>query len=160
MADETMQQQQPPTPAEQYASAMQPSAAQPPATTQPAQTPATTEPPNGHVVIPTYMVEQNLAIKRALPIHYEDIELEDEFAGWKARVRTNPRYSTIEALSDPLRVYDAFPQIVASWNFVDEEGVEIPLTPDGFKVMPVDLGLALIQKWNDVRRLPQTNAGS
>jgi hypothetical protein len=96
---------------------------------------------------------------RRLPVAYATVQLDGEYEGWWAEVRTNPRYSTIEMLSDPVRVYEGIAEIVKRWNFVDEEGQEIPATADGCKVMPVDLGLILIQKWNDVRKLPPESAG-
>jgi hypothetical protein len=98
--------------------------------------------------------------ERRLPVFVKRIEVQLEgFEGWWAVVRTNPRQSTIEKLADGNTVYEAFLELVQEWNFVDEAGQPIPLTPEGVKIVPNDLMLEVIARWAEVRRLPPQSAG-
>jgi hypothetical protein len=78
------------------------------------------------------------------------VALGGEFAGGEVTVRRNVPMATILRL-DKLRadgeldqLLDIVPEIVLGWNFEDEDGTPIPVTPDGVRQLPVDLFRAVM----------------
>ncbi len=93
---------------------------------------------------------------RRMPIKTRVVELDGDYAGWRATVRTNAPFAnflrlsqlsgednaaTVKALGE---VYAMLPKLVHGWNFVDEDGEPLPCNAEGFAQLPTDLVLALV----------------
>ena len=83
------------------------------------------------------------------------VQLDGEFAGGEVTVRSNAPMSVILRL-DKLKggedfdaLLDIIPEIVTGWNFTDEDGAPVPVTPDGIRALPVDLFQAVMAAFNE-----------
>lgn len=89
------------------------------------------------------------------------VYLTDHYDGFEATMRLNPRRAVLDELrsGDTRRCTDAMAQIVTQWNFCDEAGVAIPLTPDEMYNLPDDLLAAVItgylEEFNRVVDVPK-----
>ncbi len=66
------------------------------------------------------------------PVRTACIELDGDYAGWWATVRTNLKIRTFKELiaGDLDRSTKALSQILLAWNFVDEQGQPLPSPAD------------------------------
>jgi hypothetical protein len=92
---------------------------------------------------------------RRLVARTRTIDLGGDYAGWTITVRRNAPMGVILRL-DKLRqdsdfgaLLDIIPEIVTAWNFVDEDGEPIPCTPEGMRLVPVDLFRAVTAAFNE-----------
>ena len=102
--------------------------------------------------------------KRKMPVKSILFELKGEdYEGWWARVRTNaPAGLVLDKLDEfdradkeklnailPL-VYEVLELVIIEWNFVDEKGKDLPTTLAGFRQLPTDLLLLMMQRVTEV----------
>lgn len=83
---------------------------------------------------------------RKLPIKTKEVELDGDYTGWKMICRLNPPTRLVVELSagDLSRSIPALSEIILSWNFVNEEGVDLgPPSPETFQELPIDLIIAV-----------------
>ena len=97
---------------------------------------------------------------RRLPIKTRTVELDGDYAGWTATVRTNAPFSHFlklasltnddgqAALAALAEIYGLLPKLIFAWNFVDEEGQPLPCNETGFAALPADLMVQLIAAIN------------
>ena len=83
------------------------------------------------------------------------VQLDGEFSGGEVTVRSNAPMSVILRL-DKLKggedfdaLLDLIPEIVTAWNFTDEAGAPVPVSPDGIRALPVDLFQAVMAAFNE-----------
>lgn len=107
-----------------------------------------------------WVVDTDKPTGRRLPIKTRLVELDGEYAGWTATVRTNAPFSNFlklaalgesdgrEVLTALGELYALLPKLVFSWNFVDEEGQPLPCNAAGFAQLPADLMVQLISAVN------------
>jgi hypothetical protein len=89
---------------------------------------------------------------RKIPIRTVELEFsEDGYPGFKATARLNV----------PVRLYDDFQageekrtrkavlMAFPAWDFVDDDGNEIPHTIEGIGAIPLDLYEAMITRWGE-----------
>jgi len=90
---------------------------------------------------------------RKMPVRSMKVELDGDYTGWWVNVRTNPPAGALadaaaafpqdtELKPEDLvtlvpALYDILALVLTSWNFVDENGKDIPI--DGLKLLPIDL---------------------
>ena len=83
------------------------------------------------------------------------VRLEGEFAGGEVTVRRNApldvilRLDRLKDQADFEQLLDLIPEIVVGWNFTDEDGGPIPVTPAGVRALPVDLFQAVMAAFNE-----------
>lgn len=78
----------------------------------------------------------------AFPIKTVDIHLDDfGYPGWTVTMRTNPRASVYDALVslEEDRWWQAFGQVVQTWNLVGEDGQPLPLPSEVASEKELDL---------------------
>lgn len=65
---------------------------------------------------------------RKMPIRSREISLNGEYEGWRFTARTNMPLGALEDLvsGDYGRIRSALAGVVLGWNFVDENGKELP----------------------------------
>lgn len=97
---------------------------------------------------------------RRMPIKTRTVELDGDYAGWSATVRTNAPFSNFlqlsqlsgddgqAALKALAEIYSLLPKLIFGWNFVDEEGEPLPCNAEGFAQLPADLLVQLISAVN------------
>ena len=97
---------------------------------------------------------------RRLVIRTRDLELTGDFVGWRFTARMNPTLYTLAELSSKEfeRIIAAMTQIVRAWNFVDEEGKDMPApSEESVGQLPTDLLNAMIARYNEeLSALPKT----
>lgn len=93
---------------------------------------------------------------RRMPVRTATVELDGDYAGWRATVRTNAPFANFlrlsqlgagdgqEMMAALGEVYALLPKLVMGWNFVDEDGAPLPCNAEGFAQLPGDLMLKLI----------------
>lgn len=66
--------------------------------------------------------------KRKLPVKIEKIELEDEWEGWWFVGRVNPKMQVFGKMMTGVYddMVDSLADLLIEWNFVDENGGEMP----------------------------------
>jgi len=90
--------------------------------------------------------------ERRMPVKQAKVELDGEFGGWWAVVRTNPPFKVWEQLQsvEAVQIKEALYELILDWNFVDEEGKKLSAkrtdTYDPIGEVPLDLLTALIVK--------------
>ncbi|MFA6016440.1 MAG: hypothetical protein WC742_15385 [Gallionellaceae bacterium] len=89
-------------------------------------------------------------IGRQEPVKTREMSLEGEYEGWEFSARTNPPISAFGdvASGDFDRIVTGLAKILRGWNFVDENGVELP-PPDAtvIRERPLDLLTAIANKY-------------
>lgn len=96
-----------------------------------------------------------MAVKRKLPVKRVEVQLTGDYEGWYFAYRQNPpmglyleRMAALQALdqSDENSVlratagmYGVLELMLIDWNFVDENGDDIPATLEGLRALPMDL---------------------
>jgi hypothetical protein len=91
-----------------------------------------------------------------MPVRSAPIELEGSYEGWTAMVRVNMpvvQYNVLFGGSWAER-FGALAEVVLEWNFVDDEGMEIPITPDGMELLPLDLLQDLLRRIDEAVAAP------
>lgn len=94
---------------------------------------------------------------RRMPVKTRRVDLDGEFEGWWAVLRTNAPFGLFLALSelqgageDGVQAFaalaDLLPKLITEWNFVDEAGEPIPCDKDGMRRIPTDLLMSLVGK--------------
>ena len=96
--------------------------------------------------------------ERKLPVKTDRIALEGEWVGWEITARVNPRLRVFGdiASGDFDRMIKGLADIIISWNFVDEEGLEMP-PPTSVTVgeLPYDLAIAVANAYTSrLAKLP------
>lgn len=91
---------------------------------------------------------------RRMPIKTKRIDLDGDYAGWHATVRSNAPLGVFLGLTQVDtsgnglaalgEVINSLPALVLAWNFVDEDGDAIPVTVAGCRKLPLDLLQALL----------------
>jgi len=83
---------------------------------------------------------------RRLPVRTALVRLSGDYDGFTATMRLNPRRHVVDQLrsGDMQRVSEAVAELVQRWNYVDEDGNDIPLTAAGIYDLPDDLLAATI----------------
>ena len=84
------------------------------------------------------------------PVITRDMELGGEYEGWEFTARTNPPISAFGdvASGDFDRIVLGLSKIVRAWNFVDENGDELPApTVETLRERPLDLLTAVANKY-------------
>jgi hypothetical protein len=98
---------------------------------------------------------------RRMPVRTRVVELEGDYAGWRATVRTNAPFANFlklaslgntddgaAVLSGLAEIYGLLPRLVLDWNFVDEDGEPLPCNREGFAQLPADLMVLLVSAVN------------
>lgn len=86
---------------------------------------------------------------KKMPVRTAEVAFDGIYAGYTAKVRTNPSYGTKLDLSsgNRERFEAALKAIVVSWNFTDEAGEPIPAgAPED---VPDDLLAELVRCWGE-----------
>lgn len=83
-----------------------------------------------------------------VPIEYREVELDEPYTGWKITIRTNPRLSTMDAISsgDINNVRRVLPGLILGWNFPDDESDDEEATRPLPKDVPEGIGILNIQE--------------
>lgn len=91
---------------------------------------------------------------RRLPVRTARVELDGEYAGYWATMRLNPRRSTIDGLSsgETRPACDALARLIVAWNFTDEEGRALDVTPEEVYDLPDEMLAIVIRKYLDAVR--------
>lgn len=102
-------------------------------------------------------VAQNGAAPMRMPVKTKEIDLDGEWAGWKFTVKRNAPLDVLLRIEDLKTdtanlggLIDVLPEIVIRWNFVDEAGEPLPLTPAGMRQLPMDLFQAVMEAFGAV----------
>lgn len=97
-------------------------------------------------------------IIRRMPVKTRRVDLDGDFVGWWAKVRTNAPFGLFLKLTnmggnfgeDSTKAANAMgellallPQLVSEWNFVDTEGEPLPCDATGMQQLPMELINAL-----------------
>lgn len=122
--------------------------------------------------------------KRKMPIRSRTITLDGDYAGWWIKVRTNvpagrwrdayaPMKELIDMDEEEIRLdqhwmakyNDAAAMLLAAclldWNFVDEEGEDIPARPDSIDLLPNELTMAVMAQMGGAPSAPlETSSNS
>jgi hypothetical protein len=95
---------------------------------------------------------------RRMPVKTRRVDLDGDYEGWWARVRTNAPFGLFLKLTnmggdlgeDGTRAANAMgellallPQLVSEWNFVDTAGAPLPCDAAGMQQLPMELINAL-----------------
>lgn len=96
--------------------------------------------------------------KRRMPVHSQLVKMDGEWVGWEFTARMNPKVKVIDGLlsaeNDQARfgqVVEALSQVLVSWNFVDEEGEDMPSpSSDSVRELPTDLLGEVANKYIEV----------
>ena len=77
-------------------------------------------------------MDEQEATMRKRPVRTAEIELPEPYAGWTATVWTNMPMAIYDALdTGAIRErLEALSSVILEWNFVDDAGDQIPITPD------------------------------
>lgn len=89
---------------------------------------------------------------RRMPIKTEKLDFtEDGYEDFHATARLNVPLSVGEAFGsgEEQRARAAALIIFPGWDFVDEEGQDIPHTVEGIGMIPQDLFAAMLTRWNE-----------
>jgi hypothetical protein len=93
-----------------------------------------------------------------MPVKTRRVDLDGEYAGWWATVRTNAPFGLFLKLTQMGGGLDGdegkaatalgellslLPQLVSAWNFVDTEGEPLPCDATGMQQLPMELINAL-----------------
>lgn len=89
--------------------------------------------------------------KRRMPVKTRRVELAGEYAGWWVTVRTNAPFglflnmtqlnTTNEAdqTAALVQMVTMLPQMIHAWNFVNEDGDDLPCDINGMRALPMEL---------------------
>lgn len=86
---------------------------------------------------------------RKLPVKKQVIKLNSEFEGWEFEARTNPTMKDVGNLAsgDFDRIVEALAKLVFAWNFVDENGENMPKpSVDTIGELPMDLATKMTEE--------------
>lgn len=89
-----------------------------------------------------------------MPVRSRVVEMDGDYAGFRATMRVNISMQTLEALSKSEDIYPAVAAIVLDWNFADEQGQRLEPGVDGLKALPIDLFKMLQTKYGEVLSNP------
>ena len=93
-----------------------------------------------------------LAVRTA--IRTVEIALDGDYDGWTATLRANPPMRILEELrsGETDRYRAGLAEVILEWNFVDDDGVPLPLPRDGldWNALPYDLEPILVQRYGAV----------
>lgn len=103
---------------------------------------------------------------RRMPVKTRRVDLDGEYAGWWAVLRTNAPFGLYLALTELqaagddgarafARLAELLPTLITAWNFVDEEGAPIPCDAAGLRRIPTDLLMALVGKLGEGETVPK-----
>ena len=100
-----------------------------------------------------HKINPRLAPKPA-PVRTIEVALDGDYAGWVATMRTNHKYGTLMDLSggDQATQLAAMAAIFIAWNWVDEDGNELPQPPEGLREADSEAVAAAMQKWADAQQ--------
>lgn len=102
--------------------------------------------------------------QRRMPVRTRRIDLDGEWEGWWYEARMNVPTGTLlllagvsedkieEGISD---VLDFLAKITVAWNFVDEDGEDLPLGRAGCDRLPSDLVGECMAAFNRLASLPK-----
>jgi len=88
--------------------------------------------------------------KRRLPVKTRLMALDGEYAGWEFMACVNPRISAFAdiASGEFARITQGLTFIIRGWNFVDEEGEDMPPpSKETIGMLPLDLVTAISSKF-------------
>ncbi len=96
---------------------------------------------------------------RKMPTRTAKIVLDGDYDGWEATVRINipiGTYNRIFFSNDWDEKREALNEVIREWNFVDDNGdaISLPLTPEDFGKLPLDLLIALSRKIDEAVTAP------
>jgi hypothetical protein len=95
---------------------------------------------------------------RKEPVRTQEIALKDDYEGWTFTARMNPPISAFSdvASGDFVRIAHGLAKVIRQWNFVDEDGVELPApTETLISERPLDLVTAMTQAYvEELNKLP------
>lgn len=76
-----------------------------------------------------------------LPIRSATVELDGDYAGFMCKMRLNPRRSVVQGmtLGEIRALSESLAKVIISWNFVDEDGEPLEITPENIHDLPDDL---------------------
>lgn len=106
--------------------------------------------------------------ERKLPVKVETIQLNGDYKGWEFTCRTNPPWGDFVNKLVELdkvdqtkpaeandKLYELLSYMVTGWNFVDENGKDIPFNRKGFDKVPLDLIRETIQRAREaIEKIP------
>lgn len=88
---------------------------------------------------------------RRMPVRTKDIELKDEWAGWRFTAVTTVSLENVEDITsgDIGRIRKALADLIRAWNFVDAEGQPMAAPKDDkaealMGRLPVELAMAMV----------------
>jgi hypothetical protein len=76
------------------------------------------------------------------------------YEGWKATARINMPVREYNRLFSGSGRCEAMAEAVVDWNFVDDDGDPIPVTPEGMEMLGFDLMRMLLQKIDEAVAAP------
>lgn len=92
-----------------------------------------------------------------MPVKVKEIELDGEWEGWRLTVRRNAPLDVVLRLQGLASdegslggLIATLPDIIVRWNFVDEDGLPLPLTAEGCRQLPLDLFRAVMEAFGEV----------
>lgn len=92
--------------------------------------------------------------KRRMPVRTSKIEMDAPYEGWKATVRINMPVREYNRLFSGSGRMEALAEVVQDWNFVDDNGDPIPITPEGMEMIGFDLMRMLISEVDEAVAAP------
>jgi hypothetical protein len=92
---------------------------------------------------------------RRMPVRTSRVEMDAPYEGWTATVRVNVPMQQYEKLFARQTRYEAMAEVVQGWNFVDDDGEPIPITPEGIGAnVGLDLFKMLLEKVDEAIAAP------
>lgn len=88
---------------------------------------------------------------RRMPVKTRRVALDGEYAGWWVTVRTNAPFGLFLSMTQLntsseadqsaalVTMVELLPKMIHSWNFVDEDGLDLPCDMAGMRALPMDL---------------------
>ncbi len=80
--------------------------------------------------------------KRKMPVKTAKLDLNGDWQGWSVTTRINPPLWVLEEIAsgDISRIATALGGLITDWNFVDENGDDLPKpSEDEIRKLPTDL---------------------
>lgn len=110
--------------------------------------------------------------QRRMPVRTQTIQLTDEYEDWALTIRANAPAGVLlrlEGLADGddgvtrgalSAILDMLAALTVAWNFVDEDGVPLPLERASFDRLPLDLIMAIMEEYKALGAVPKPSSAS
>lgn len=91
---------------------------------------------------------------------YHTFELNGNYTGWAFVARANPTLEQLEVIvgGGLQGIIEALVGLTSEWNFVDENGDDLPISADSFRRLPADLVRQMSDAITEVVTNPPKNS--